>query len=61
MEDYPPRGFIVGGHFVSPEGANISPSLYAPSRVLHLKKILPAAPFSFFATQKKGSLSDFVV
>ena len=32
VEDYPPRGFIVGGHFVSPEGANIFPSLYAPSR-----------------------------
>ena len=28
---------------------------------LHLKKKLPAAPFSFFATQKKGSLSDSVV
>ena len=52
MEDYPPRGFIVGGHFVSPEGANIFPSLYAPSR-LHLKKNLLAAPFSFFATQKR--------
>ena len=32
VEDYPPRGFIVGSHFVSPEGANIFPSLYAPSR-----------------------------
>ena len=32
VEDYPPRGFIVGGHFVSPEGPNIFPSLYAPSR-----------------------------
>ena len=32
VEDYPPRGFIVGGHFVSPEGANIFPSLYTPSR-----------------------------
>ena len=26
VEDYPPRGFIVGGHFVSPEGAKVSPS-----------------------------------
>ena len=50
MEDYPPRGFIVGGHFVSPEGANIFPSLYAPSR---------AAPFAcgaifIFCYSKKG-------
>ena len=53
MEDYPPRGFIVGGHFVSPEGANIFPSLYAPSRAAPLKKFACGAIFIFCYSKKR--------
>ena len=53
MEDYPPRGFIVGGHFVSPEGANIFPSLYAPSRAAPYKKICLRRHFHFLLLKKR--------
>ena len=60
MEDYPPRGFIVGVTLSPPREPIFSRAcVHRPG--LHLKKNLPAAPFSFFATQKKGSLSDYVV
>ena len=59
VEDYPPRGFIVGGHFI-PRGSQYFPAcMHRPG--LHLKIFLPAAPFSFLLLKKKGSLSDSVV
>ena len=60
VEDYPPRGFIVGVTLSPPREPIFSRAcMHRPG--LHLKKKLPAALFSFFATQKKGSLSDSVV
>ena len=59
VED-PPRGFIVGVTLSPPREPIFSRAcMHRPG--LHLKKNLLAAPFSFFATQKKGSLSDSVV
>ena len=59
MEDYPPRGFIVGVTLSPPREPMFSRAcMHLPG---YLKNFLPAAPFSFFATKKKGSLSDSVV
>ena len=60
VEDYPPRGFIVGVTLSPPREPIFSRAcMHRPE--LHLKKNCLRRHFHFLLLKKKGSLSDSVV